>query len=117
MFRYIALAWDVDDANQSVAAQLLIDRLQVLARSWGRVEQKNGLCILHQNFRQQSLDVHSLPGGRGVLIGAMFQRLRDWSDETAAPRFHPNLQQSEQIVASRGRWLIEHTWGNYVALI
>jgi asparagine synthase (glutamine-hydrolysing) len=117
MFRYIAWTWDVNDASQCVAAQLLRDRLQAGAKTWGRVELNAGLCVLHQNFRQKALDIHALPDERGVLIGAVFERLRDCTDESPAPRFHPNLQQSKRIVASRGRWLIEHTWGNYVALL
>src|SRR5688500_15446203 len=108
MFRYIALAWDVEDAEQCAAAQLLTDCLQTHAtsgaRSWSRVEQKNGLSVLHQNFRQRSLDVHPLSEDRGVLIGAIFHRLHDRKDEAAAARFRPNLERSEQIVTSRGRW-------------
>lgn len=117
MFRYIALAWDAADPNQCAAAQTLTDRLQTHAKTWGRVQQKIGLCVLHQKFRQRALDVHPLPDERGVLIGALFHRLRDYRDDAAAPRFQANREQSAQIVASRGRWLIEHTWGNYVALL
>jgi asparagine synthase (glutamine-hydrolysing) len=117
MFRYLALAWNVDATEQCMAAQLLIDRLAARARSWGRAEQKNGLCVLHPTFRQGSLQILPLPNERGVLIGASFERLGDVTDEAAAPRFRPTAEQSEQIFASRGRWLVEHTWGNYVAVL
>ncbi|WP_161965747.1 asparagine synthase C-terminal domain-containing protein [Steroidobacter cummioxidans] len=117
MFRYLALAWNVDATQQCAAAQLLIDRLTARPKPWGRIEQSKGLCVLHRNFRQGSLDVQALPDQRGVLIGASFERLNDVTDDSAAPRFRPTVQQSEQIIASRGRWLVEHTWGNYVALL
>lgn len=117
MFRYLALAWNVDATEQCVAAQLLIDRLTTRAKAWGRVEQKKGLCVLHPNFRQGPLQILPLPDERGVLIGALFERLGDVTDDSAAPRFRPTVQQSEQIVASRGRWLMERTWGNYVAVL
>lgn len=117
MFRYVALAWNVEDAAQCAAALLLKEKLQTRAKLWGRESETSGLCVLHQNFRQGSLDVCRLPNGGGVLIGAMFHRLSDRTDDSAAPRFIPNQQQSEQIVTSRGRWLIDHAWGNYVAVL
>ncbi|HWK50303.1 MAG TPA: asparagine synthase C-terminal domain-containing protein [Steroidobacter sp.] len=117
MFRYLALAWNVDATQQCAAAQLLIDRWTSRPKPWGRIEQSKGLCVLYPNFRQGSLDVHALPDQCGVLIGASFQRLNDVTDDSAAPRFRPTVQQSEQIIASRGRWLVEHTWGNYVAVL
>jgi asparagine synthase (glutamine-hydrolysing) len=117
MFRYIALAWNVDATEQCEAAGVLIDRLTARVKPWGRVEQKNGLCVLHPNFRQGSLQILPLPEGRGVLIGALFERLGELTDDSSAPRFRPTLQQSGQIVASRGRWLVDHTWGNYVAVL
>jgi asparagine synthase (glutamine-hydrolysing) len=117
MFRYIALAWRADDAAQSAAARVLMERLQSREKSWGRVEESNGLSVLAPTFRHGSLEVHRLPEGQGMLIGALYPRLGDPMDESAAPRFIPNARQSKQIVRSRGRWLIEHTWGNYVALL
>lgn len=87
MFRYIALIWDVEDADQCAAARFLLDRLQARARAetWGRVEQNSSLRVLHKNFRQGSLDVCVLPEQRGVLPGALFERLNDRSDDSAAP--------------------------------
>jgi asparagine synthase (glutamine-hydrolysing) len=117
MFRYLALAWNVDATEQCAAARVLIDRLTARAKTWGRVEQEDGLCVLHPNFRQGSLQILALPGERGVLIGALYERRGDLTDDSAAHRFRPTIQQSEQIVASRGRWLMEHTWGNYVAVL
>lgn len=117
MFRYLALAWNVDATEQCAAARILIDRCTARTKSWGRVEQETGLCVLHPNLRQGSLQILALPGERGVLIGALYERRGDFTDDSPAPRFHPTIQQSEQIVASRGRWLMEHTWGNYVGVL
>jgi asparagine synthase (glutamine-hydrolysing) len=117
MFRYLALAWNVDATGQCAAAQLLIDRLTARSKPWGRVEQKNGLCVLHTNFRHGSLQIQPLPDEHGVLIGALFERLSDVTDDSTAPHFCPTVQQTQQIVSSRGRWLVEHTWGNYVAVV
>src|SRR5687767_6707521 len=91
MFRYIALAWNVDATEQCAAAQLLIDRLTARAKPWGRVDQEKGLCVLHPNFRQGSLQIQPLPDQRGVLIGALFERARDVTDDSAMPRFCPSV--------------------------
>ena len=117
MFRYIALAWRADDPAQSAAAGVLMDRLQSRAKTWGRVEQTDGLCVLTPTFRHGSLDVQMLSEGRGMLIGALYRRSSDEMDDAAAPRFITDHRETEQIVRSRGRWLSEHTWGNYVALL
>ncbi|MBL8271544.1 asparagine synthase C-terminal domain-containing protein [Steroidobacter sp.] len=117
MFRYVALTWNVEDSEQCSTARFLSERWPARNKSWGRVEQKIGLCVLHKNFRQGSLDIQALPNEHGVLIGAIFERQSDCTDDSPAERFRPDLPQSELIVASRGSWLIEHTWGNYVAVL
>lgn len=117
MFRYVALAWDSADANQTNAARLLGERLQSRQKTWGRVGEQVGLCVFHASLRHESLLARPLPRGNGVLLGSLFQRKRDCTDDSAAARFTPDQQQSEQTLASRGRWLIEHAWGNYVALL
>lgn len=117
MFRYVALAWNSDDAEQSSAARALSQRLQVGAKSWSQVRVQKGLCVFHPILAHGSLGVQVLPNDAGLLLGASFQRNRDCTDDSAAPRFVPGNQQCEQILSSRGRWLIEHTWGNYVALL
>lgn len=114
MFRYVALAWNVQSENQCAAARLLSDRLP---KHWGRAGDKNGLCIFHEILRHGSLRASPLPTENGVLLGAAFHRNPSSDDATPAPRFIPNREQSEQIIATRGRWLVDHTWGNYVALL
>lgn len=117
MFRYVALAWDCADADQANAARLLGDRLRSRHKNWGRVGDQAGLCVFHASLRHESLRARPLPHGNGVLLGSLFHRKGDCTDESAAAQFTPDLQQSEQILDSRGRWLIEHAWGNYVALL
>jgi asparagine synthase (glutamine-hydrolysing) len=117
MFRYVALVWNVQSESQSATAHLLADRLQTRPKHWGQAGDKNGLCILHKTLRHGSLRACSLPPDSGVLLGAAFYRNRTPDDETRSSRFVPTREQSEQIIASRGRWLIEHAWGNYVALM
>jgi asparagine synthase (glutamine-hydrolysing) len=117
MFRYVALSWNVASDNQCAAARLLADRLQSRPKQWGQAGDKNGLCTFHANLRHGSLHASPLSPGNAVLLGAVFQRNLHPDDDSPSARFIPDREQSELIVRSRGRWLIEHTWGNYVAVI
>lgn len=117
MFRYVALAWDVESESQCAAARLLADRLQTRNKPWGRAGEENGLCVFHTNPRHGSLRAHALEPDRGVLLGAAFRRHLDPENTAPADRLIPNREQSERIVASRGRWLVDHAWGDYVALM
>lgn len=117
MFRYVALAWNVQSESQCAAARLLADRLQTRPEQWGQAGDKKSLCVLHKTLRHGSLRACPLPQDSGVLLGAAFHRNQTFDDPTPATRFIPTREQSEHIIASRGRWLIEHVWGNYVALM
>lgn len=117
MFRYVALAWDVQSESQCAAAALLVERLQTRSKRWGQVGDRNGLCVFHKTLRQGSLRVGPLPEEKGVLLGAAFHRNRTLDDPAPAARFSADRKQGELIVATSGQWLIEHTWGNYVALV
>src|SRR5688572_3153770 len=94
MFRYVALAWDSTDANQTNSARLFGERLQSRQKTWGRVGEQVGLCVFYTSSRHESLHAQPLPRGSGVLLGSLFQRNRDCADDTAAARFTPDHQQS-----------------------
>src|SRR5687768_370495 len=117
MFRYVAMAWNVQSESQCAAARLLADRLQTRPEQWGQAGDKTGLCVLHKTLRHGSLRACPLPQDSGVLLGAAFHRNQTPDGPTPATRFIPTREQSEHIIASRGRWLVEHVWGNYVALM
>ena len=121
MFRYVALAWNVQSEYQCAAARQLAERLHARLKQWGQAGEKNGLCVFHTNLRPNSpngsLRACSLAQESGMLLGAAFHRNRTLDDASPAVRFTPSREHCEQIIASRGRWLVEHTWGNYVAVI
>lgn len=117
MFRYVTLAWDCNNAAQCDAARLLGDRLQGRAKRWRQIHATSGLSVFHSPTDPGSLTAQLLPLDAGVVLGTLFVRNRDCTDDSPAPRFVPNREHCEQIAASRGRWLIEHTWGSYVAVL
>jgi asparagine synthase (glutamine-hydrolysing) len=114
MFRYIALVWNVTDEQQSRTAESLEERLR--ARRWTRAFAGPGLRVLCAD-EGNALRTLPLTNNAGVILGALFERNRDVDDDSPARRAALSARSSEAILASRGRWLIENCWGNYVALI
>lgn len=117
MFQYVALAWNSDDKTQCAAAHLMGERLLERANEWGQVGANGGLRVFHTTLRHPSLRACPLARESGALLGVAFHRNRECTDVSPADRFSPTPEQCEQIVATRGRWLIEHVWGNYVAVV
>lgn len=114
MFRYVALVWNASDELQSRTAQALDGRLR--ARPWTLSFNSPGLRVFCADL-STTLRALSLADDRGVVLGALFERNRDIDDDSPTRRAALTARTSEAILASRGRWLIENCWGNYVALL
>lgn len=115
MFRYIALVWNVSDEQQSRTAESLDARLR--ARQWTPVFVAKGLRAFCADLGPGTLRAQPLANDAGVILGTLFERNRDVDDDSAARRTTLTARSCEAILASRGRWLIENCWGNYVAFM
>lgn len=117
MFRYIAFIWNPSVRRQAHVALALRRRLLHSAReSWHEISVRDGLSVFHAGARSESLNAQVLPLG-GVVLGALFERSSDPLDESPARKWSATAAQAEAIGVTRGRWLIDHCWGNYVALL
>jgi asparagine synthase (glutamine-hydrolysing) len=114
MFRYIALVWNVSSEQQSRTAGSLDGRLR--ARQWSPVCTSAGLRVLCTDL-SATLRALPLPNDAGVVLGTLFERNRDADDDSPARRATLTARSCEAILDSRGQWLIENCWGNYVALL
>jgi asparagine synthase (glutamine-hydrolysing) len=115
MFRYIALVWNGSDGRQSRSAEALDGRLRALR--WQRVSDGNGLRVFCVDAESGALKVHLLADKAGALVGSVFERNRDIKDDSAARKVTLTARTCEVILASKGQWLIENCWGNYVAFL
>jgi asparagine synthase (glutamine-hydrolysing) len=115
LFRYLALVWHDDDAAARETARRLIDRHSP-SPEWRVALRTKGLFVGYAGARVGSSEPHCLHGGRGVVLGKLFERPSNSSPSTAAPL---NLDESRtrQILQTRGRHLIDHYWGRYVAFL
>jgi asparagine synthase (glutamine-hydrolysing) len=117
VFRYIAFIWNPRDLQQSHVAQTLARGVRTSGTQWQDVSVADGLRLFHVDARTGSLDAQVLPRAGGVLLGTLFERNRDTLDETPARKCSATAAQAEAIATTRGRWLIDNCWGNYVALL
>lgn len=115
MFRYIALVWNVSDGRQSRTAEALDGRLR--ARRWQQVFAGDGLRVFCVGVESGALTAHPLANDAGVIVGAIFERHRDVNDDSASRKAAVGGSVSEAILASKGQWLIDNCWGNYVAFL
>lgn len=117
MFRYVALIWAAQDAQQVDAAQATTRRLRASSSQWQEVLDCPGLRVFCADIRPGSLDPHVLAGKAGIVLGALFARKADLDDDTPAQTRALDEASSAAIVDSRGEWLLRNAWGNYVAIV
>src|SRR3954454_5351818 len=117
MFRYVALIWAAQDAQQVDAAQATTRRLKASSSQWQEVLDRPGLRVFCADIRPGSLAPHVLAGKAGVILGALFACRADLDDDTPAQTCALDESRSAAIVDSRGEWLLRNAWGNYVAFV
>lgn len=117
MFRYVALIWAAQDAQEVDAAQAATRRLKASSSQWEEVLDGPGLRVFCADIRPGSLEPHVLAGNAGVVLGTLFTRRGDFDDGTPAQACKLDEARSAAIVDSRGEWLVRNAWGNYVAFI
>jgi hypothetical protein len=73
MFRYVALIWDAQDAQQVDVAQAATRRLKASSSQWHEALDRTGLRVLCTDIRPGSLEPHGLTGKAGVVLGSQFR--------------------------------------------
>lgn len=117
MFRYVAVVSKPTATPGSPEDRTLDDLAQALSNGWSELPRQRGLRVFCRDARPRSLQPCALPENAGVVLGAVFERARDSTDDSPSSPWHASARDVQAIVASQGRWLIENVWGNYVALV
>lgn len=119
MFRYVAIAWNSADPQQEAAAN---DISLTLRRQpgWHAALLGPGLhvCSTGTTPRNNAVRVLRTDTGAAVILGRLFRRTD--CDGAPAPEARLDTATAPElagIVASRGRQLVEQSWGRYVALV
>lgn len=117
MLRYFAASWCPNDKAAEQVALSFYDRLRAVDQSWVTVIHQAGFIAVYSDPLSASTNVHLLAGGTGVIFGSLFVH----PDQAGAnPMSEPQTLgqfQTERIISSNGKSLIDTHWGSYVALI
>jgi asparagine synthase (glutamine-hydrolysing) len=117
MFRYVALLWDSQDLQQSDAALAVTRRLKSSTSPWQEALDRPGLRVLCADVQAGSLEPRVLAGKVGIVLGSLFTAKLDPRDDTPSQPCALGAGPTAAIIGSRGEWLVQNCWGNYVALI
>src|ERR1700722_11916723 len=117
MFRYIALAWNPADTAQAEASATITDRLRYPASEFKSCFDFRGLRVLCAESGTPGLKVHKLHDNAGVLLGAVFKRHADITNDSAASESTFDSIETTNLVSSGGRSLVTAYWGDYVAFL
>src|SRR5690606_27003383 len=83
--------------------------------SWHLEFSVPGMQVFCAGVRSDAPQVHRVGDDGGIVIGTLFKRKRDLAWPEADPPLQFGPVESLAYAHSRGRWLIDHAWGDYVA--
>ena len=112
MYRYLAVIWNPAEPPQSSAVRELTARLKA---EFAGVNVGAGLVIGYTSGGTGSFQAYDLNNGAGVVLGRLFYTDMHEDAVPLAVRFDSTA--SRELLASRGRNLLERYWGQYVAFI
>lgn len=110
MYRFIALAWDDEDLPRTAAAQRLAQRIRSTS-DWQTVLDLPGLRVFQARGPGGARRAYPLARNAGVVLGTLF----DDGFSPAGPTFDD--AETERLLRSEGRHLVERYWGHYVAFL
>lgn len=116
MYRYIILAWNPRDPRGVATAAHLAGQLRTASWTWTGVLKGAGVAVLQAGVRPGVSEAQVLAGGRGAVLGTLFNRL-DCTGADSENRASLDEKASAAIAASGGGYLLEHYWGRYVAVV
>lgn len=114
MFRFIGISWTPASDAQSAKAESIGQRL-CADGNWQPALHIAGLRVFTTGHRAGINGIHPLGPNRGVVLGRVFRRHA--SAFRAAEPFSFSAQESDKIIRTDGRALVEQYWGRYVAFL
>jgi asparagine synthase (glutamine-hydrolysing) len=116
MYRYVVLVWDRKESLSEKTASQLSLRLHEQSGGYSTAFSRSGVLVLTAG-RQDTFDNHLLKHNCGVALGSIFYRHKSLLDDSPSRVATFDVQESCDIMKSRGRAFISEYWGNYVAVL
>ena len=115
MYRYTAFSWNAKDPARTAAAQRLTRLLLSSSHDWQGVLDVPGLRVFHAPHAGGACHAYVLKRDGGVVLGKLFESGLEENSIPSDPSF--DEKESERLIESRGRRLVERYWGHYVAFL
>ena len=115
MYRYIAFSWNEKDPAKTSAVQGFTSLLRSTSNDWQSVIDLPGLRVLHAPQPGGACQAYTLKRDGGVVLGKLFDRNHAENPAPIGPAF--DAMESERVLNSQGRRLVDHYWGYYVAFL
>jgi asparagine synthase (glutamine-hydrolysing) len=113
MFRYFGLSWDPAATTQAATAARIEESVRSIA-DWQPAFSAPGIRVFTLGHRPGVNGTHSLPPGKGVILGRLFSRR---GRLPASAEAGLDDREGERILRTRGKALVEDYWGRYVAVL
>lgn len=112
MYRYLALIWNPEDSES--IRQVTCAEAKAHARpGWEVALRATGLLVVHRNAPPGA--TYLLNDFNGIVLGSIYHRTRHDNCQPQPVRF--DAWETQRIIHSEGRHLVEHYWGSYVAIL
>lgn len=115
MYRFVAFCWNTTDLTKSTMAQRLSHTLRSTSSDWQRVFQTPGLIVFHAPQAGGACHAYYLKQQAGVVLGKLFDSEVAENCVSSEPEFGD--KETNLLIESRGRRLVERYWGHYVAFL
>lgn len=115
MYRYIAFSWNSRDPAKTAVAQRLTRLLLSTSIDWEGVFDVPGLRVFHVPQPGGACHAYTLKRDGGVVLGKLFDGDHAEDRIPHDPTFDD--KESEKVIESQGRCLVERYWGHYVAFM
>lgn len=116
MFRYVALLWDVNCADQCALALQMERKLKAASARWELKFSCAGVKVLVADA-SRALGVCRLHGNAGVVLGEIFVRQTDIESDAVSRHAVFGARETRAMLESQGRTLTCDYWGNFVAVL
>jgi len=115
MHRYIALAWDHTKNESNTFAEVLMQRARTSLPDWNCPLATTGLEVYQVGETARSSRAYLLNPTGGVALGLLFRR--NTNNAAATTGLSLTTEDVQRIRATKGKHLVDHFWGRYVAFV
>jgi len=115
--RYVAFLWNPEHAAAAAAAKFLKERSARSSFDTSRQLAKPGLHIIYSSGDASIQPWCPLAGGKGIIVGRLFECMGKPDAGPPNPVAALAERETESVIRSSGRYLVEHYWGSYVAFL